>query len=59
LRSLGLSRDHSVALTGLHCPHRLCADFHAGRALDRPHLVRRASIIRPLYAAVTFQGLRS
>lgn len=48
-----------MALTGLHRPHCLGTDVHSWTTLDCLHLVRRASVVRLLHAAVAFQGLRS
>lgn len=56
---VGVGMDQRAPLTGLHRPHGLCADVHARRALHRLGLVRRASVIRFLHAAVALQGLRS
>lgn len=46
-------------LTSFHRSDGLCADLHARRALHRLHLLRRASVICFLHAAVALQGLRS
>lgn len=56
---VGGRMDQKVPLTGLHRSHGLCADVHARRALHRLGLLRRASVICFLHAAVALQGLRS
>lgn len=55
----GISQRPPVALTGLHRPHRLSTDVSSWTTLDGLHLVRSASVIRLLHAAVALQGLRS
>lgn len=55
----GVRKDPEAPLTRLHRPYGLCADVHAWRALHRLSLLRRASVIGFLHAAVTLQGLRS
>lgn len=54
-----VSMLQGVPLTGLHRPHGLCADFHALRALHGLGLLRRATVICFLHAAVALQGLHS
>lgn len=55
----GVRTDPRAPLTGLHRPHGLCADVHARRALHGLGLLRRASVICFLHAAVALQGPRS